>query len=562
MVVIVVEEQKISNGLCDAQGNSLAIDDLQEILSQNTQLIQMAIDGDKAAFSQLYMQSYRYVFFAVKNYISDDETTYDAIQETFIKVFQGISKLRSPDAYYGWLTTIAKNTAKNILRSKRDETPINEDEDYSSFLKQDQTKKDVELDIKKILKELQPQDAELLSLVYYDGMRVTQIAKMQGVPAATVYTRLNRAKRNLKAQLAVHGIDKAIYSGDFVAMTTTAIRNMIGTSLLSVVIAQQILNNVLNGKDKKEIAVAKVIKQQQKKQILKIASCIVAISIIASIITGIVFHCFIGDETSNNESAISTSDNISSSSKETNNDTSQSDKINTDANNNTHGSSFTDDFSQPDFEIQPPIDDTQDSNSSIISNSSNDSVINSSTVSSDISSNTASNIESSNNSQEPTQYATATYVYRDATANDCYTAGNIPAYPIEDVIVIIGVKTAASDGVYTIPETIDGKKVGAIMPSAFCDSNISGTVKKVIVPASVKTIWQNAFSNCYNLTDIYLSGKIIDIFTTAFADVSMRVSQLTIHCAYDCKNFSYYYYRNIAKDYDAIYQEWDGSTIQ
>ena len=113
---------------------------------------------------------------------------------------------------------------------------------------------------------------------------------------------------------------------------------------------------------------AKVIKQQQKKQILKIASCIVAISIIASIITGIVFHCFIGDETSNNESTISTSDNISSSSKETNNDTSQSDKINTDANNNTHGSSFTDDFSQPDFEIQPPIDDTQDSNSSIISN--------------------------------------------------------------------------------------------------------------------------------------------------------------------------------------------------
>ena len=156
----------------------------------------------------------------------------------------------------------------------------------------------------------------------------------------------------------------------------------------------------------------------------------------------------------------------------------------------------------------------------------------------------------------------ATYIYRDAVAADCYTPTNIPAQPISDVIVITGVRTPASDGIYNIPETIDGKRVGAIMPNAFCDSAISATVKKVVIPTTVKTIWKNAFSNCHNLTDIYLLGKTIDIIEEAFANASDRTGSLKIHCAYDCKTFAFYYYRNIADRYHATYHEWNGGDIE
>ena len=176
--------------------------------------------------------------------------------------------------------------------------------------------------------------------------------------------------------------------------------------------------------------------------------------------------------------------------------------------------------------------------------------------------NTDSQSSEEDNTQETITPTQAVYLYRDAVAADCYTEGNIPAQPISDVIVITGVQTAASDGIYTIPQEIDGKRVGAIMPNAFCDSKISQTVKKIVVPATIKTIWQNAFSNCYNLTDIYVEGKIIDIFESAFADKSNRTGALTIHCTYDCKNFDYKYYRNIADNYDALYQEWNGGEIK
>lgn len=271
--------------LNDIKGNNITIEDAKATLTHNSDLIQGAINGESKAFNELYLQSYRYVFFVIRQYISDDETTYDAIQETFIKVYKNIGSLREPASYYGWLTSVAKNTAIDILRTKPSETELVYEEKNDATLKDEQTNKDVSLDIETVLKKLDPQDADLLSLVYYDGMRISQIAKMQGVPKTTVYSRFNKAKKNLKAQLKVHGIDKAIYSGNFVAMITTAIRNIIGTALLSFAIAQQILNSVIGKKSKKELAVAKIIQQHQKKMALKIASCLVAICMIVSCFT-------------------------------------------------------------------------------------------------------------------------------------------------------------------------------------------------------------------------------------------------------------------------------------
>ena len=86
----IIIESRSSEDLYDIKGNLITADDAKNTLPKNTDLIQKAIDGNKDAFNELYMQSYRYVFFVVRNYIPDDETTYDAIQEVFIKVYKKI----------------------------------------------------------------------------------------------------------------------------------------------------------------------------------------------------------------------------------------------------------------------------------------------------------------------------------------------------------------------------------------------------------------------------------------------------------------------------------------
>lgn len=278
-------KQQDTGDIYDIKGDVVVVDDVKTMTDKNFDVIKKSINGDKKAFDELYLQSYRYVFFTIRQYIADDETTYDAIQETFIKVYKNISNLSNPNAYYGWISSIAKNTAIDILRTTKFETKLSYEESDDTFCSEKEKEKDVSLDVATVLKKLDPQDADLLSLVYYDGLRVSQIAKMQGVPATTVYSRLSKAKKNLKAQLAVHGIDKAIYSGNFVAMITTAIRNIIGTAILSFSVAQQILNSVTGKKSKKELAIEKIILSHQKKLALKIASCLVAICMIVSCFT-------------------------------------------------------------------------------------------------------------------------------------------------------------------------------------------------------------------------------------------------------------------------------------
>lgn len=146
------------------------------------------------------------------------------------------------------------------------------------------------------------------------------------------------------------------------------------------------------------------------------------------------------------------------------------------------------------------------------------------------------------------------YIYRDAKYGDDFSV----SADLENAVVITGVKNASADGKYIIPETIDGKKVVAIMALAFCDDSISNTVKTVVVPSSVKTIWNNAFAICYNLTDIYFMGNSVYTESNAFPEASKRNGTLTIHCSANCSDRNYRYYKNSASYYDAEYEEWNG----
>lgn len=200
---------------------------------------------------------------------------------------------------------------------------------------------------------------------------------------------------------------------------------------------------------------------------------------------------------------------------------------------------------------------TNSSTSSGSQNSNTNNTTNSTSTNSTSSSNKteSSNISSSTSTTTtPSQTTTVAYIYRDAKYGDDFSVGA----NLENSVVITGVKTASANGEYKIPDTIDGKKVVAIMGLAFCDDSISSTVKTVIVPSSVKTIWNNAFANCYNLTDIYFKGNAIYTESNAFPEKSKRNGTLTIHCSANCSDRNYRYYKNSASNYDAEYEEWNG----
>ena len=144
------------------------------------------------------------------------------------------------------------------------------------------------------------------------------------------------------------------------------------------------------------------------------------------------------------------------------------------------------------------------------------------------------------------------YTYREAQYGDTLNAHY--ANDGND-IVITGVETFSSNGEYVIPSYINGKRVISIMPNAFHGTD----ARKVVVGDTVKVIWEYAFSDCINLTDVYFCGNKIDVDTTAFSKVDWRTGALTIHCSATCHNSNMLSYKNAAEYwYDAAYEEWNG----
>ena len=155
----------------------------------------------------------------------------------------------------------------------------------------------------------------------------------------------------------------------------------------------------------------------------------------------------------------------------------------------------------------------------------------------------------------PTPSDNNIYNYRDAVPADDYMSNQSIT---KNAVVITSVKGIAPNGIYEIPEEIDNKKVVAIMDYAFCDANISNTVKQIIIPSSVKTINAYAFYNCYNLTDIYIKGEAVACPSIFLPEKENRNYTITIHCSKTCNDRNFRTYKTLCTYLETVYKEWNG----
>ena len=166
---------------------------------------------------------------------------------------------------------------------------------------------------------------------------------------------------------------------------------------------------------------------------------------------------------------------------------------------------------------------------------------------------TGDTVDTTEDTYQKSAAGEASYICKTVKAGDNYNLFySIP----QGACVIVGVDSVSDNGEYIIPDEIEGKTVMAIMDGAFCGDAVKDTVKKVIVPETVKRIDNGAFGECRNLTDIYFTGESIYVYKDAFASEEMRNGTLTIHCSYDCDDMNMRYYRDICADYGAEYGEW------
>lgn len=131
-------------------------------------------------------------------YLKDYGLAEDAVQETFLRAYRSWHKFEGRSSEKTWLTAIAINVCKNMLRSPWKRRTVGEE-----ALAQLKTENPAMPDptVARAVMRL-PKDQRIAVILFYvQEMKIREIAQALEIPQATVSSRLNRARRKLRAEL-------------------------------------------------------------------------------------------------------------------------------------------------------------------------------------------------------------------------------------------------------------------------------------------------------------------------------------------------------------------------
>jgi len=166
-------------------------------------LINKCLNGDSTAFGLLvdkYKESiYALAYSKLRNFHDAEDIT----QETFIKAYQNLRKLRQWDDFHAWIYAITSNLCKDWIRAKfrRPDCEFIEDQsakslnDYSS-----QENPTIEL-LHDAIDSLPEIYQQVLTLHYLGGMDGAEIAEFLGMSPTSIWQRLSRARSLLRKEM-------------------------------------------------------------------------------------------------------------------------------------------------------------------------------------------------------------------------------------------------------------------------------------------------------------------------------------------------------------------------
>lgn len=174
------------------------------------QCLDAARKGDRQAFRRLVDFLMPRLYSVVYAMIPDTDEVYDILQDTFIKAYRGLPGLRKPEAFVGWITRIAVNTARTRLTRKREYATEPDALVFANLTATGISPSDslehqeLEQVLHGALNQLSAEHREVVALVELQELSCADAAKLLDCPAGTVRSRLHYARKKLQELLAPH----------------------------------------------------------------------------------------------------------------------------------------------------------------------------------------------------------------------------------------------------------------------------------------------------------------------------------------------------------------------
>ena len=156
-------------------------------------------DGHPEDFSWLVDRYQRPLFSWLASRIKDSRQAKEAAQESFVRAFTSLRKLRKPESFYSWLLGIANRVAKEQYRSLEHSR---REREAAETIAADCVGPDKDYPLEEAIAVLPESHRQMILLRYYEGLSCQETATRLGVPLGTVTKTLSRAYALLRQELA------------------------------------------------------------------------------------------------------------------------------------------------------------------------------------------------------------------------------------------------------------------------------------------------------------------------------------------------------------------------
>ena len=166
-----------------------------------------AIQGDREAFEMIIRSSSRNLFAIAYGVLQNRQEAEDVVQDTLVKAWKSRWRVRDPEKFPAWISTIARHRARDLARCRRPE-PLPDDFESSEVLsaESDRPGTDLDAEVQTALAQLPELHRMAVTLRYFEELDYATIEQTLGLTNGALRGILGRAlgamRRRLKPALA------------------------------------------------------------------------------------------------------------------------------------------------------------------------------------------------------------------------------------------------------------------------------------------------------------------------------------------------------------------------
>jgi RNA polymerase sigma-70 factor (ECF subfamily) len=183
----------------------------------DAELVAQSQSGNLDAFEELVRRHTQLIYRALIAMLGDPADAQDAMQDTLLSAFKHIGGFQGRSKFSTWLVSIARNTALQQLRGRRNTESLdqNDTEDDSAFRprqiaawqenpEQSHSKTEMRQLLEKGLLQLPAKYRVIVMLRDIEQLSTDEVSRQLGLSVPAVKTRLLRARLMLREWLSVH----------------------------------------------------------------------------------------------------------------------------------------------------------------------------------------------------------------------------------------------------------------------------------------------------------------------------------------------------------------------